>query len=295
MDGLGSLGAKALDAMPDPLVRPTRAVVVRLRRLGLSRADAVVASYPKSGSTWLRFLLAHALTGEESDFDRVRTTIPPVGRHRRAPALLAGDGRVTRTHEPFDGPGSPGTRPLLIHLVRDGRAVALSYLAHQRRYDQFDGGADDFVDAFLAGTVDNYGPWHEHVLAAEGRLQRAGGRVLRVRYEDLRAAPEAELARVLAFLGFSPGPGPGAEGRGVGPAWLAEVVAANTKDRMRAKEASSAFMASHRTDGTPFVRPDSGPTWDEVVGKSARARFEAVCAPALLSAGYAVAGGAHAG
>ena len=52
-------------------------LVVRKRHLGLAKQDVLFASYPKSGSTWLRFILTHALTGEAIDFDLVPSLSPP--------------------------------------------------------------------------------------------------------------------------------------------------------------------------------------------------------------------------
>lgn len=259
-------------------VRPaTRRALVRWRHARLRPTDGLLASYPKSGSTWLRFLLADALTATDADFDSVRDTIPPLDRCRRAPRLLPDGGRLIRSHEPL-GPhhGRPGQR--VISLVRDGRDVALSYLAHERRYGRFGGGPEEFVDRFLAGRVDPYGPWHEHVLAAAA-LERSGRvRVLAVRYEDLRARPVDELARILTFCGL--------DGLSADTDLLAAVVARNSKDRMRAKEAHSAFLTSLSPDGTPFVRSDDRERWSDVVPLAARKEFERVCAPALVACGY---------
>jgi hypothetical protein len=268
-------------------VRPTaRRQLVRWRHTGLRTQDVLLVSYPKSGSTWLRFLLAHALTSEEADFDSVRDVVPPLDRYRRAPALLPGGGRLIRSHEPLRPYlGRRGQR--VISLVRDGRDVALSYLAHERRYGRFDGETGAFVDRFLAGRVDSYGPWHEHVLAADELARSGAAAVLHVRYEDLQARTVEELARILAFCGVVD--------RG-SSASLDEVVARNGKEQMRAKEAQSEFLARMPTDGSPFVRADRREGWEDLVSLSDRVRFEAVCAPALQRAGYLLQqGAAHGG
>lgn len=261
------------DLVP-PAIRPlARRPVVCLRRIGLRPADAIVVSYPKSGSTWLRFLLAHALSGLESDFDSIRDTVAPVGRQRRAPALLPGGGRLLRTHEPLLPRRRVGQR--VLYLVRDGRHVALSYLDHERRYGRFAGDVAGFVELFLEGRVDNYGAWHHHVLAALAYGRLPGASLLMLRYEDLRADPVAELARALAFLGMA-----------ADEVALGEVVSANTKERMRSKEARSAFLGARRTDGTPFVRPDRRQGWAEVVPAGVRERFQRTAGEALAAAGY---------
>ena len=75
--------------------------------------------------TWLRFLLAQALTGEETAFDAVRLSIPPTGKHRLSPAILSSAG-AARSHEPVTRNRVRDGQPV-VNLVRDGRDVALSY------------------------------------------------------------------------------------------------------------------------------------------------------------------------
>lgn len=257
------------------VVRPTaRRQLVRYRYFGLRSSDGLLVSYPASGSTWLRFLLAHALTGEEPDFDSIRTTVPPVGRHRSAPALLAGGGRLVRTHEPLGSHAGRAGQPV-VYLVRDGRTVALSYLDHLRREGRYQGDLAEFLERFVQGRLDGYGSWAAHVLSALEFGRAASARFLLLRYEDLHAHPEAELSRVLAFLG-----------REVDHVVLATIVRAHTKERMRAKEATSRFLVRRHSDGTPVIRPDRLLGFAEQVPADVRARFERACGAALEAAGY---------
>jgi len=251
-----------------------RRQVVRYRRRGLRSADALLVAYPKSGTTWLRFLVAHALTGTEADFDSIRHVFPRLGRQRDAPELLPDRGRLVRIHEPLQPYlGRPGQQ--VVYLVRDGRDVALSYLDHQRRLGLYTGDVGAYIEAFLAGRLDPYGPWPDHVLAAEAFIRSGVAPVLMVKYEDLRADPETQLGRVLEFLGNP-----------VDDETLARVIAANTKQRMQAKEAASEFLISQHTDGSPLVRPDGRPKWAELIPADARAEFDRACRAALTSAGY---------
>ena len=63
---------------------------ILLRHFGIASADMFVSSYPRSGNTWLRFLLYEILTGQPADFRLVNLVIPGVGQHRSAPQLLSG-------------------------------------------------------------------------------------------------------------------------------------------------------------------------------------------------------------
>ncbi len=233
--------------------------------------DALLVSYPKSGSTWLRMVLGTALSGEDLDFDSVRVTVPPIGRQGGAPALLPGGGRLVRSHEPLGAVPSPG--PRVVYLVRDGREVAASYYHHETREGRRRPSPAAFVEEFLAGTVDGYGPWVDHVL---GAVQPDGEPpAIVVRYEAMRADLLGEVHRICRVLGAP-----------VSESALSRARDANTKARMQAKEQRSAFLASRPSDGTSFVRPDGAPGWRELFDPAALARLEEGLAPALQALGY---------
>lgn len=81
-----------------------------------------------------------------------------------------------------------------VHIVRDGRDVALSY-----RDKWFGPGADLQAAARM---------WRGRLLMARAQSETlAPGRYLELRFEDLIAAPERELRRVCAFLELTFEPG----------------------------------------------------------------------------------------
>src|SRR5690606_2033133 len=90
-----------------------RRPLVEVRRLGLGPDDALIASYPRSGTNWLMFLVAEAITGEPSQFGAVHRRIPYIGGQRRAPRLLPDGGRIVYTHETH-----PIGRRRAVYLVR---------------------------------------------------------------------------------------------------------------------------------------------------------------------------------
>ena len=211
----------------------------------------MLVSYPKSGSTWLRFLLGHLLTGTEQDFDSVRNVLPPIGSHRDAPRVLAAGGRLLRSHEPVAALDRSPVR--IVYLLRDGRDVAASYYHHHTRMARSPGGPCPFVEDFLAGRVDGYGSWATHVLTALERRDRQPDDTLVMTYEDLRADTAGALTALLSWLGAQ-----------VDPDRIASAVAANSKSRMRAKEATSTFLQARPSDGTPFVRADGECGWPDL-------------------------------
>src|SRR5580704_18750665 len=74
--------------------------VVWWRHRGLAPADVILGSYPRSGSTWLRFVLYEILSGESSSFDKVNAGLRGISDYQHAPGLLPENGRFIGTHEP---------------------------------------------------------------------------------------------------------------------------------------------------------------------------------------------------
>lgn len=250
-----------------PLTRP---VVVAIRHRGISDADSFLASYPKSGNTWLKFMLAQLLGGRPVDFDSVERLVPDAGGHAQAPRLLPGGGRLIKTHEPL--------RPSLaryyrrsVYIVRDGRDVAVSYYFSMLRTGLFEGDFPSFLDRFLDGEVGGFGAWHDHVLSWLG----GRGDTLVLRYEDLLGDPAGGLAKAAAHLGVDPPPDR-----------LEEVVRANEAEAMRSKESGTKIGRERVRTDINFVRAASAGGWVEHFDEADVERFAEVAGAALSAAGY---------
>ncbi len=179
-----------------------------------------------------------------------------------------------RTHEPLDERRLGGHQTRVIYLARDARPLALSYARHKARVEGDPVDPTVFIPDFLDGTVDSYGPWHEHVRAGLAFGEGHPASFSLVRFEDLQSDTAGTVAAVLAFLEAEPAVD------------LDTVVAANTADRMRAKEAQSEFLQRENRDGSTFVSGGDRAPWDEVVPVELRRRFEAVVGEGLRALGY---------
>ena len=85
---------------------------------------------------------------------------------------------------------------LYVHLIRDGRDCALSFLQMP----------DGIVTRTWAHPRDAAGfacQWRSEVVAARALGRRVGSRYLETRYEDLVADPERELGRIGAHAGIA--------------------------------------------------------------------------------------------
>lgn len=255
-----------------------RRPLVEVRRLGLGPDDVLIASYPRSGTNWLMFLVAEAITGEPSQFGAVHRRIPYIGGQRRAPRLLPDGGRIVYTHETH-----PIGRRRAVYLVRDPRDVVLSEYRWQQMTGVFDGDLDTFVDAFVTGRGNPWGAWDRHVRTWLARADEPGSRVEVVRYEALHASPVHELDRVLRSLGV------------VRPRRVLEgAVAANTVEAMRAKERGNPeAFAAHRKRDLPFVGAGAVSGWRGRLGDRNRALVEERFGPTMTLLGYEVGPGAQ--
>lgn len=255
--------------------RYLRAPLVAYRYLGVSEADVFLASFPRSGSTWLRFMVGHLLLGRRPEFDSIRSVLPGVGHHRRAQGYLPNEGRLIKTHERREFPYSYW-RSRLIYLVRDGRDVAVSYYYWLQRRLGYESSFAEFLPAFLQGKFDGYGPWQVHVESWLGDRESTGGLLL-IRYEDLLDDPEAWLARVADFLGMKPSREQvraAVEGQGV-------------ESMQQREQRSTRLQQMAARPDLPYVRQGKSGQWREHFGEREMALFLEQAGSTLRKLGYA--------
>ncbi len=241
-----------------PGAAPTAATIWRFDEV---RSDDVyLISFPRSGNTWLRYLLATLLYGPETDPDRVAATVPDV--HKSDPAIRPGPGPIwVKSHMP----ASEGPLPArVVYLVRNGLDATASYHRYLRHRGRL--APDDSLDEFLERPDMWPCLWAVHVDGWFDAIEaRPESDALLVRYEDLVDRPVDELERVVDFLGIDSGPGQ-----------IEEAVALATRSRMREDEAQ-AGRGSLNHVGVGADRTPSGPAVD---------RFLSKARSTLLRAGY---------
>ena len=248
-----------------------RAPVVRWRHRGLRPQDAFLASYPRSGTTWLRFLLFEALTREPSAFGLVRTGVPAVGLQHAARPMLAGGGRLIQTHEPYCDRDRR-----VVYVVRDVRSVVVSEYKWQRFSGFYTGSFEGFFADFVGGRANPWGSWGDHVAYWRNSLAARGGHLHVVRYEDLRRDTRAAFEGVLGFLG---------EHRE--PQEIERAIEGNSLEAMRAKEDES----RRRRRGTArsdlrFINTGSTKGWEGVLTPTQLDALEERFGGTLTSLGY---------
>jgi len=262
-----------------------------------------LASYPKSGNTWVRALFAGYFGDREFDLDALseldttgglRTlddllgvdphllqpdelqALQPAAAHLLHAELASHDGPVFQKLHSANVETAHGERLFpagtcrVLYIVRNPLDVAASWapffgLSLDKAVDQL---ADPEIilnrrrAAHTAVVPEPLLSWSGHV---RSWLDTPGLDLHVLRYEDLRAAPEAAFADALAFVGET-----------AAPDRVAAAVEAARFDRLQAHETEEGFVELPPIARTPFFRRGRAGGWrDELSAAQARRVVEA--------------------
>jgi len=170
--------------------------------------DVFIVGHPKSGNTLMAYLLAIIVFKDfEKKINLANINNYVAGLHfedltiEKYPTLP--DPRVFRNEVPI----YPQLYPKTIYLVRDPRAVLVSYYhMYCTIFNDTVTTLQDFVEEYLRqGNIERYEPqierWDRQVLAWAKHAER-DERVLIVKYEDLVKKKPETLKKTLAFTGI---------------------------------------------------------------------------------------------
>ena len=182
-----------------------------------------VVGYPKSGNTWLCYLLAYCLNAEYDDLDA--PGVHPQNEYQRR--YVKGGlehssyqnqvGKVWKTHNLKIAEQEEIQAEPIVYLVRDGRDVMVSYyyyqnafLAHSSSLKLKGNILQKFIKAieakikgifnlksspFFQFLSQHISEWVEHIETWQNKQP-----IAIVRYEDLKTHPEATLSNLLVKL-----------------------------------------------------------------------------------------------
>jgi hypothetical protein len=262
---LSEFGNRALKSVRHHLRERLQADEFPGRALEVFPADTFIVSYPRSGNTWVRFLVASVLHPEiPTDFRNVDVRVPSIYKVTADYLAALARPRVLKSHEYFDP-----RYPRVIYIVRDPRDVLVSYYHYSM--------LSAFADRLMSGQVNAFGTWQENVsswLATRGDQQD----FLLVRYEDLKREGVTELGRIAGFLGCN-----------TNRSELVRIVAECSFEKMREAETKtdeeSAYMRRVRSD-IGFVRKGDTGSWRTELPAAVNARLEAKWRPMMERLGY---------
>ncbi|MCC6678038.1 MAG: sulfotransferase domain-containing protein [Phycisphaerales bacterium] len=257
-----------------------------------------LTSYPRSGNTWLRFLIQAYIRGGRADSASLNADVPDI--HRKGVVIdpAAADQVLVKTHFPWSPrhPFAAQTKSF-IYILRHPKDVLLSFLSYRKL-----GGvlaADDhsvdrpYAEQFIRGLGDDVwikahmGNWPQHIATW---LARPAHPHVVVKYEDLLSEPERAMVPVLGLLGMA-----------VDEARLRAAVEACRFGALRAMEAKEKSEREARGDASAGLFPGDPALAKRGVmfmneGKSGRTlthlgpdieeAFDKAFAPYLSSLGY---------
>jgi hypothetical protein len=179
-----------------------------------NRTVVWIVSYPKSGNTWVRFLVCNLAFGPQASAAALNHLAPDIHELSAVPELPTSP-VFFKTHFPYSAalPLAAHTAAA-IYVVRDPADVMLSNYHYSRRSDgRGDAGQPDqamslqqYVDQYLQVRGDprwirsRMGAWDEHVLSWLGTKYPFP--VLPVRYEDLLTDTPRGARQICSFLGL---------------------------------------------------------------------------------------------
>jgi hypothetical protein len=244
------------------------------RSMAVYPDDTFIVSYPRSGNTWTRFLIANLLQPEEPvTFANIERVIPDATALSNKAMKRVPRPRIVKTHEYFD----PRYRKA-VYLVRDPRDVAASLYQFRRKSGLID---DTFpiekyvAERFIPGDLDV--SWAEHVGSWLGARRKHPGFLL-VRYEDLQRDVSAELVRIGNFLGVN-----------ATAERVAMAVERSGAERMRKLEKAEHeqwVTTKGRRADIPFVGAGKSGRWRESLPRPAAALIESEWGDLMGSLGY---------
>jgi hypothetical protein len=247
------------------------------RNLAVYPDDTFIVSYPRSGNTWTRFLIANlAFPAENVTFTNIERLVPDTSSQSNRALKRTPRPRIIKSHTYFDP-----RYPKVLYIVRDPRDLVLSYYNFQRKYrqieDQFP--LASYVDDFVSGRLvsADWGSWGENVGSWVYTCENKSSFLL-VRYEDMHKNPEREVQRIATFLRLEPT-----------PERLAQAIERSSPQRMRELERaqSNEWVATkkHRQD-IPFVGTATSGRWRSDLSLELAQKIESVWGNLMQRLGY---------
>ncbi len=273
-----------------------------------------LASFPKSGNTWLRLLLANLLYADEQPVDINHITLPgssPISRHAIEALTLIDTSLLThsevdrlrpqwtrlatadatersyiKTHDLWrlNAAGEPIlgrlTHSVAMYVVRDPRDVAVSLSHHfgcslDKAIGYLNDGSGD------AGRVPRrYAARFDSVLYSWSQhvsswLEQREVPVHLLRYEDLLANGAAAFAEAVAFLGLD-----------VPAQAIERAVHFAAFDQLQRQEQTHGFREKLGRASAPFFRSGRAGAWSEVLSPAQQERIVCAHRPLMERLGY---------
>ena len=239
----------------------------------LRPTDIFVVTYPKSGTTWLAFLLANLLRPPGSQpltLDTYLQHTPDVNGAYFGTDTLQAFGKLPTPRIFLAHPTYDPVLPRVIYVLRDPRDVLVSYWHHDRLTQRdFKLSLADFV------RRDDHWPgrWDEHV--SGWLLTHHHPRLLVVKYEDLQHDTVTALQHVVDFVGLVHG-----------VAELRQAAEDSRFDRMRSAEEQFGWKGVRAAKDERFVRRGQAGGWRDELDEASVQAIQQKYGAVMRQVGY---------
>ena len=235
---------------------------------GLKKEDIVLASFPKTGNTFTRFVLANfiainARAGEEVNFYNLGNLLPEFGKDDlRLDWQQKVLPRVVKTHEAHRNDFDEAER--FLYVMRDPRDTMISYFKYLQANKKVQFSGD--IDAFMRDPKYGLEVYLDHIASWKSKANWV------FRYEDLMSKPYPLFAQFLNDLGCE-----------FEPEELEEAISRSQPDRMRKVESAQGRPAQDKNfkEGYVFVRNASTEQWKDFYSAEQLQFFKEKCGETL--------------
>lgn len=238
--------------------------------------DTFLVSCPKSGTTWLTFLLIHLIYSDVDedihlrntvefipDINRVFKTKKHIPRSEFAKWKRLKDPRLFRVHSAYDG-----RMQNVIYLMRDPRDMMVSQWHYLR--GTVEGYCDSLRDFVASDGIAV--SWEKSV--SEWLIDKHQTRITTIRYEDLHSDPRVELRKLMVFLGLPPN-----------DRLISEAIEKSDFERMKVVENQFGSVEKFR-NGENFVRRGKVGSWVDEMDICSHERVIKKCGRLMKKFGY---------
>ncbi len=192
----------------------------KCKTLSVGSSDIFIASFPKSGTTWMQNIVIQLLLAQRQWNGQEELLISHISQYApfyEIDAHWEGENlssdlqeshkalgcRVFNTHLRWDMLPQ-GAK--YIYVVRDGRDVLTSFYHHLSNQHEDDGGFQgtfqEFFDQFLHGSI-AYGKWSHHLASWMPQIETGNPNILLVQYENLKQDLKGQIIRISNFMNLA--------------------------------------------------------------------------------------------
>ena len=228
-------------------------------KLNVHKDDVFLVSYPKSGNTWLRFMLGNYISNCHCTFDNCHLIIPDLHFNFQLEYVMnLSKPRIIKSHRPHTK-----SYPRVIYLTRDGRDVAVSYFHYLKGTNKISKNMSflDFLYDFNTGKIDGFTGWSSHV---NGWLDGSSSKLLLIKYEDMKLNPFEVMGRVINFIGLE-----------YDEKLVKSAIQASSIENMRSHESAMKFPKLESSDSktTSFIRKGTIGDWQNYFSEHLNQEF----------------------